>query len=103
MTESKSAKKQAKQNLVETIREGAVAASIWRRQTPTGFEYLDFSISRSWKMKSGEKEGYSQNFFERNEDALSEVIRRACQFIREHETPMTKDGASNGAPVVQVV
>ena len=29
---------------------------------PTGFEYLDFSLSRSWKLKSGEKEGYSRAF-----------------------------------------
>ena len=62
---------------LRVIRVGAIAASVWRRQTPTGFEYLDFSLSRSWKLKSGEKEGYSQNFFENNEEALFEVIKQA--------------------------
>lgn len=73
------------QDPVKVIREGAIAASIWRRQTPTGFEYLDFSLSRSWKMKTGEKEGYSQSFFERNEEALVQVIARACAYIRQQQ------------------
>ncbi|MCA9241848.1 MAG: hypothetical protein KDA37_16675 [Planctomycetales bacterium] len=77
-------KEQAKkQSPVKVIRVGAVAASIWRRQTSTGLEYLDFSLSRSWKLKSGEREGYSQNFFDHNEEALFEVINLACRFIRD--------------------
>lgn len=71
---------------VRVFRVGAVAASIWRRQTPTGFEYLDFSLSRSWKLKSGEREGYSQNFFETNEEALFDVIQQASRFIREQQS-----------------
>lgn len=74
-----------KQHPVKTIRRGAVAASIWKRQTPTGFEYLDFSLSRSWKLKNGEKEGYSQSFFVANEEALSEVVTEACRFIRSQQ------------------
>lgn len=70
-----------KQAPVKVIRVGAVAASIWRRQTSTGLEYLDFSLSRSWKLKSGEREGYSQNFFDHNDEALFEVIHQACRFI----------------------
>ena len=50
-------------NLVKTVREGAVAASIWRRQSPTGLPYYDFSLSRSWKSMASGKTGYSQNFF----------------------------------------
>lgn len=75
-----------RQQPIKVIRNGAVAASIWKRQTPTGFEYLDFSLSRSWKMKTGEKEGYSQSFFERNEPALLEVVSQACDYIR-HQQP----------------
>ena len=66
------------QQPVTVIRNGAIAASIWKRQTSTGFEYLDFSLSRSWKLKSGEKEGYSSNFFPGNEEA----IRRAVTTLR---------------------
>jgi len=73
------------QKPVKVIRLGAIAASVWRRQTSTGFEYLDFSLSRSWKLKNGEKEGYSQSFFENNEEALFEVIHQASRFVREHE------------------
>lgn len=76
----------SRQQPIKVIRNGAVAASIWKRQTPTGFEYLDFSLSRSWKMKTGEKEGYSQSFFERNESALLEVVSQACDYIR-HQQP----------------
>jgi hypothetical protein len=88
-----------KQQPVKTIRRGAVAASIWKRQTATGFEYLDFSLSRSWKLKSGEKEGYSQNFFVANEEALSEVVSEACRFIR---TQLSVAGMDSPAMAEQV-
>lgn len=75
---------QKKQRPVETFREGAVAAHVWNRQTPTGFEYLEFSLSRSWKLKSSEKEGYSNHFFEQNQAALATVIAQAADSIRKH-------------------
>lgn len=74
----------AKQHPIKTIRQGAIAANIWERQTPTGYGYLDFSISRSWKLKDGQREGYSSSFFETNEAALLEVIAKAAEFIRAH-------------------
>lgn len=77
---------QRNQSPVKVIRCGAIAASVWKRQTSTGFEYLDFSLSRSWKLKSGEREGYSQNFFEGNEEALFEVINLASRFIRSEQS-----------------
>jgi len=89
-----------RQHPVKTIRRGAVAASIWKRQTPTGFEYLDFSLSRSWKLKSGEKEGYSQNFFVANEEALSEVVTEACRFIRTQQVTVA---GTDGPTVVEQV
>jgi hypothetical protein len=85
-TKSKEKEENGKQDPVKTIRNGAIAASIWKRQTPTGFEYLDFSLSRSWKMKSGEKQGYSQSFFEKNEEALVDVISQVCDYIRLHQS-----------------
>lgn len=84
------------QSPVKVIRIGAIAASIWKRQSSTGFEYLDYSISRSWKLKSGEREGYSQNFFEGNEEALMEVINLASRFIRsEQEDEMATPSHTN--------
>ena len=67
---------------LKTFRRGAIAASVWPRQTATGFKYLEYSLSRSWKTKAGDKEGYSQNFFESNDEALYEVIHEASAFIR---------------------
>jgi len=70
---------------VHIVRRGAIAASIWQRQTQTGFAYHEFTLSRSWKSKSGDREGYSQNFFSRNAPELLEVIDQASQWIGEQE------------------
>ncbi len=67
-------------NYVTTCRAGAVAANVFRRTAPGGFEYLDFSLSRAWKTANG-KEGYSQNFFAKNSDAIHTVVDEACAFI----------------------
>ena len=91
MTEGTTTKKKREtQKPLKTFRVGAVAASVWQRQTPTGFEYLDFSLSRSWKLKSGEKEGYSTSFFHNNQDALVDVIEQAAAFIMENTVPATE-------------
>ena len=66
---------------VSVIRKGAIAASIWQRQSPSGYAYFDFSLSRSWKSKSTDKTGYSRNFFETNEADLVEVIQKASAWI----------------------
>jgi hypothetical protein len=91
-----------RQSPIKVIRCGAIAASIWRRQTSTGFEYLDFSLSRSWKLKSGEREGYSQNFFDSNADALTDVIGQARDFIAGHAAAVTdqQSAAPRGGPRV---
>ena len=73
---------------VKTCRHGAVAASIWKRQAPSGFEYFDFSLSRSWKAKSSGKEGYSPNFFVTNEDDLSAVVKEASTWIASQQASM---------------
>lgn len=85
MEDEKSTKRKSNaQKPIKTFRVGAIAANVWKRQTPTGFEYLDFSLSRSWKLKSGEKEGYSTSFFHNNKEALIEVVEQATAFIVEN-------------------
>ena len=97
MTEGTSTKKKREtQKPLKTFRVGAIAASVWQRQTPTGFEYLDFSLSRSWKLKSGEKEGYSTSFFHNNQEALVEVIQQAAAFILENTVPKNEAKPSEG-------
>ena len=70
---------------VHLVRRGAIAASIWRRQTQTGFAYYEFTLSRSWKTKNGASEGYSKSFFSRNAGELVEVIDGATKWIAEKE------------------
>ena len=65
----------------KTFRRGAIAASVWRRQAPSGFEYFDFSLSRAWKAKSSGREGYSMNFFTDHAQQLNEVIHEAAEWI----------------------
>ncbi len=72
----------------KTVREGAIAANIWKRQAPSGFEYYDFSLSRSWKAKSSGREGYSPNFFIENEEAISVVVRGAVQWIESQQASL---------------
>ncbi len=71
---------------VIVIRHGAVAASIWKRQSPSGYAYYDFSLSRSWKSLSTAKAGYSQNFFARNHDMLVLCVQEAIAWIQENQT-----------------
>lgn len=70
---------------IHTIREGAVAASIWRRMSPAGYEYFDFSLCRSWKSLSSGGTGNSRNFFSRNQVELTKVVEEACRWIAAHE------------------
>src|SRR5437868_6133701 len=98
ITEKPTTTAASNQQPVTTIREGAVAASIWRRQSSAGLEYFEFSLSRSWKSKSGDKEGYSQNFFESNEAAVVQVVTEACRFIRSRQTEPTVTDP-NGEPL----
>jgi hypothetical protein len=76
---------------VHTIRQAAVAASIWRRQSPAGYVYYDFSLTRSWKSVSSGNTGYSRNFFARNREELLKVIEEATQWIQDHEARMLQD------------
>lgn len=86
-TESKKTKTKGKEasELAHTIREGGVAANIWKRQSQTGFPYFEFSLSRSYKSVSSGKTGYRSNFFARNEEQLLKVVADACRWISEHE------------------
>ena len=82
-------------NYIRTFRDGAVAANVFQRVAPGGFEYLDFSISRAWKTPGG-KEGYSLNFFSKNRDAIHKVVDQACDFIADGEQALvieTKEAA----------
>lgn len=82
---------------VRVFRRGAIAASIWRRQAASGYEYYDFSLSRSWKSQSSGEEGYSTNFFANNEEAMVEVVLAASSWIAQKQIS-TVPAASNESP-----
>lgn len=84
-TETRKKKPVAAETPVHTITEGAVAASIWRRQSPSGYAYYDFSLSRSWQSLSSGSTGHSRNFFAANQEELMKVIEQASQWIEDHE------------------
>ena len=91
MNENGNKKKTDKtQNYVTTCRAGAVAANVFKRTAPGGFEYLDFSLSRAWKTSNG-KEGYSQNFFAKNREAIHAVVEEACDFIANASVQATTE------------
>lgn len=71
--------------LAHTVRDGAIAASIWRRQSQTGFPYFEFSLSRSYASVSTGKKGYRSNFFARNKEQLLKVVDEACDWCAQHE------------------
>lgn len=83
--ETKKKKAASTETPVHTIRAGSVAASIWRRQSPSGYVYFDFSLARSFKSLSSGNTGGSRNFFARNRHELTEVIDQACRWIEENE------------------
>ena len=78
---------------VKVIRHGAIAASIWQRQSPAGFAYFDFSISRSWKSLSTGRTGYSSNFFSHHGEELSKVIAEATTWIEANSSDEQKIAA----------
>lgn len=66
---------------VHVVRHGAIAASIWQRQSPSGFAYFDYTLSRSWKSQGTGKAGYSKSFFGANRDNLLAVITETTEWI----------------------
>ena len=91
-----SKKKKGPSNFVHTIRDGAVAASIFRGSTSDGHTYLYYELFRAWKAQASGREGYSKKFYERNEEALIKVITMASRWMEQH--PEAADGAAPCEP-----
>lgn len=83
--ETKKKKQAAAETPVHTIRSGAIAASIWKRQSPAGYTYLDYSLTRSFESLSSGSLGNSRNFFARNRRELLDVIDAATTWIDQYE------------------
>lgn len=86
---------------VKTIRHGAIGASIWKRQATSGFEYFDFTVSRSWKTTSTGKEGYSNSFFVLNADALQAVIQEAADWMESQQASLQESNDFKAQTILQ--
>lgn len=88
MTEKQEAKRKkatVAEAPIHTISAGSVTAAIWRRQSPAGYVYLDFALTRSFESLSSGNTGHSRNFFARNRSELTQVIEAATAWIEQHE------------------
>ena len=70
------------QKPIKTFRDGAVAASVWLRQTSAGVFY-DVTFSRCWKSEETGQFGYSQSFSDYHLDPLAELAQEAAMWIAE--------------------
>lgn len=80
------------------IKCGQVAAHIHRRQSNTGFSYLDFSLNRSWTSQATGKAQSGSSFFDYNEADLVEAVRQVCRWIRHQNS---QDGDDGEPPAIQ--
>jgi len=68
--------------------------------TPDGHAYLYFSLSRSWKSASGNRQGYTDRFYDRNGAAIQSVVAKACAWMQEN--PEAADGVKVEEPARSV-
>ena len=54
----------------------------------SGFEYFDFTLSRSWKTAASDREGYSSSFFVWNVEELQAVIQEATDWIESQQASL---------------
>lgn len=79
-------KKQAnnKQQPVHVIHseDKSVTAQLFVFQSPTGFRYLGFTLSRRWNRLTTNKETQGDVFFQNSGTALIEVVQKATEWLR---------------------
>ena len=73
----------ARQKPEHTVRSGEVTASVYLRQSNSGFTYYDFALNRCWQSMATGKEAHGANFFERHERDLVNAIQQAAAWIRD--------------------
>lgn len=70
--------KNASASYVETVRDGAIGAGIFKGQNN---HY--FALSRAWKSTQTEKSGYSSRFYPGNAEAIIKVVMQAADRCQE--------------------
>ena len=71
-----------------TIRCGEVTASIFCRQSNSGYTYADFSLGRVWASMTTGKETHGSSFFDRHEQDIIQAVREATAWIQAKSRPV---------------
>jgi hypothetical protein len=71
------------QQPIQVITVGAVSASIYLRQAPSGYAYYAYHLKRSYRSLTSGNAIHSTDFFVDNQADLVAVIAQASQWIAE--------------------
>ena len=75
---------------------GEIIASIYQKQSLTGYRFYVYELTRIWKSMSTKKEAHGNSFFERNLDDIVAAARAASAWIRTMLNPTLPTDPSNG-------
>jgi transcriptional regulator of heat shock response len=68
---------------VHQIRSGECTASIFQRQSNSGYNYYDYVLTRNWSSRNTSRQAAGSTFFEHHERDLVDVIQKATAWLRD--------------------
>ena len=72
-----------KRKPVHQIRSGECTASIFLRQSNSGYSYYDYMLTRNWSSRNTSRQAAGNTFFEHHERDLIDVVQKATTWLRE--------------------
>lgn len=84
------------QKPVHVIVEGALLASIYLRQAPSGYAYFAYNIKRSYQSLTTRNQIFSTDFFAENQSDLIRVVTQASLWIT-NESDKARASLQNAA------
>ncbi|MGB7732641.1 MAG: hypothetical protein WBL72_03010, partial [Thermoguttaceae bacterium] len=85
----------SKQVPIKVLVFGEITASVFEKQSLTGYRFYDYELTRTWKSMSTKKEAHGSTFFERNLDDIVTAARAASACIHAMLNPTLPADASN--------
>jgi hypothetical protein len=67
---------------VHQITSGECTASIFLRQSNSGYSYYDYALTRNWSSRNTNRQAAGSSFFEHHERDLIDVIQKATTWLR---------------------
>ena len=91
-----------KQQPLHTIRCGEITASIYRKQSNSGYAYMDYDLARHFVSLGTGKETQGSTFFPKNLRDLKQAAEEASNWIRERMSEeLLSEGSNIDVPVPQ--